>query len=82
MKRTGEILRKAREEKDLSLHEIGLSLKINNKILKAIEDSKDDVKILEKRIIAAEERAAMEIVNYINTTSVSKISEDYVLEGN
>lgn len=38
MKRTGEILRKAREEKDLSLHEIGLSLKINNKILKAIED--------------------------------------------
>lgn len=38
MKRTGEILKKAREEKDLSLHEIGLSLKINNKILKAIED--------------------------------------------
>lgn len=38
MKRTGEILRKAREEKDLSLHEIGLSLKINNKVLKAIED--------------------------------------------
>lgn len=38
MKKTGEILRKAREEKGLSLHEIGLSLKINNKVLKAIEE--------------------------------------------
>lgn len=38
MKKTGELLRKAREEKGLSLHEIGLSLKINSKILKAIED--------------------------------------------
>lgn len=38
MKKTGEILKKAREEKGLSLHEIGLSLKINSKILKAIEE--------------------------------------------
>lgn len=38
MKKTGEILRKAREAKGLSLHEIGLSLKISSKVLKAIED--------------------------------------------
>lgn len=38
MKKTGEILKKAREEKNLSLHEVGLSLKINSKILKAIEE--------------------------------------------
>lgn len=38
MKRTGEILRKAREEKKLSLHEIGLSLKISSKVLKSIEE--------------------------------------------
>lgn len=38
MKKTGEILKKAREEKGLSLHEIGLSLKINSKVLKAIEE--------------------------------------------
>ncbi|MGZ3770308.1 MAG: helix-turn-helix domain-containing protein [Bdellovibrio sp.] len=41
MKKTGEILKKAREEKGLSLQEIGLSLKINSKILKAIEDGED-----------------------------------------
>lgn len=38
MKKTGETLRKAREEKGLSLHEIGLSLKISSKVLKAIEE--------------------------------------------
>lgn len=38
MKKTGEILKKAREEKGLTLHEIGLSLKINSKVLKAIEE--------------------------------------------
>ena len=38
MKKTGEILRKAREEKKLSLHEIGLSLKISTKVLRAIEE--------------------------------------------
>lgn len=38
MKKTGEILKKSREEKQLSIHEIGLSLKINSKILKAIEE--------------------------------------------
>lgn len=38
MKKTGELLKQAREAKGLSLHEIGLSLKINSKILKAIED--------------------------------------------
>ncbi len=42
MKKTGEILKKAREEKQLSIHEIGLSLKINSKILKAIEDGDID----------------------------------------
>ncbi|MBC7372116.1 MAG: helix-turn-helix domain-containing protein, partial [Bdellovibrionaceae bacterium] len=38
MKRTGELLKKAREQKGLSINEIGLSLKISSKILKAIED--------------------------------------------
>ncbi|RZM00965.1 MAG: transcriptional regulator, partial [Pedobacter sp.] len=38
MKRTGEFLKKAREQKGLSINEIGLSLKISSKILKAIED--------------------------------------------
>ncbi len=38
MKKTGEILKKAREEKGLSLNEVGLSLKISSKVLKAIED--------------------------------------------
>lgn len=41
MKKTGELLKKAREEKGLSLHEIGLSLKISNKVLKGIEDGDD-----------------------------------------
>ncbi|MDG0815010.1 helix-turn-helix domain-containing protein [Bdellovibrio svalbardensis] len=38
MKKTGEILKKAREEKGLSLNEVGLSLKISSKVLKAIEE--------------------------------------------
>jgi cytoskeleton protein RodZ len=38
MKKTGELLKKAREAKGLSLNEIGLSLKISSKTLKAIED--------------------------------------------
>ncbi len=38
MKQTGEILRKAREKKGLTVNEIGLSLKISSKILKAIEE--------------------------------------------
>jgi cytoskeleton protein RodZ len=42
MKKTGEFLRKAREDKGLSVHEIGLSLKINPKILKQIEDGDRD----------------------------------------
>lgn len=42
MKKTGEILKKAREEKGLSLHEIGLSLKISSKVLKAIEEGDDN----------------------------------------
>ncbi len=37
MIKTGEILRKAREEKGFSLNEVALSLKISSKILKAIE---------------------------------------------
>lgn len=41
MKKTGEILKKTREEKGLSLHEVGLSLKISSKVLKAIEDGDD-----------------------------------------
>lgn len=39
MKKTGEFLKKSREEKGLSLHEIGLALKINTKVLKAIEEA-------------------------------------------
>lgn len=42
MKKTGALLRKVREEKGLSLHEIGLSLKINPKILKQIEDGEQN----------------------------------------
>lgn len=38
MKRTGEILKKTREEKGLSVHEVGLFLKINTRILQAIEE--------------------------------------------
>ena len=38
MKRTGNLLKKAREEKGLSLNEIGLSLKISSKVLRAIEE--------------------------------------------
>lgn len=38
MKNTGEILKKAREDKGLTLHEVGLALKINSKVLKAIEE--------------------------------------------
>lgn len=38
MKKVGEILKAEREKKGLSLHEIGMSLKINAKILKSIED--------------------------------------------
>lgn len=38
MKKTGEILKTAREEKGLSLNEVGLSLKISSKVLKAIEE--------------------------------------------
>jgi cytoskeleton protein RodZ len=38
MKKIGEILKKERETRGLSLHEIGMSLKINPKILKAIEE--------------------------------------------
>lgn len=41
MKKTGEMLRKAREEKGLSLHEIGLSLKISSKVLRAIEEGNE-----------------------------------------
>lgn len=42
MKKTGEILKNAREEKGLSLHEIGLSLKISSKVLKAIEEGDEN----------------------------------------
>lgn len=38
MKKTGELLRVAREQKGLSLHEVGIFLKINTRILQAIED--------------------------------------------
>jgi cytoskeleton protein RodZ len=38
MKRTGEILKKGREQKGLSINEIALSLKISSKILKSIEE--------------------------------------------
>jgi cytoskeleton protein RodZ len=38
MTEAGRILKQAREQKNLSLHEIGMSLKINPKTLQAIED--------------------------------------------
>lgn len=38
MKKTGEILKAAREQKGLSLNEVALSLKISSKVLKAIEE--------------------------------------------
>ncbi|WP_413582974.1 helix-turn-helix domain-containing protein [Bdellovibrio sp. HCB288] len=42
MKKTGEILKAAREERGLSLNEVGLSLKISSKVLKAIEDGDEN----------------------------------------
>jgi len=42
MKKTGELLRNARESKNLSLNEVSLALKINSRILKAIEDGDPD----------------------------------------
>jgi cytoskeleton protein RodZ len=39
MEKLGQLLKTEREKRGLSLHEIGMSLKINPKILKAIEDS-------------------------------------------
>ena len=38
MSNTGELLKKTREEQGLSIHEVSLALKINSKILQAIED--------------------------------------------
>lgn len=38
MKKTGELLKKAREDRGLSLHEVALFLKINSRVLQAIED--------------------------------------------
>jgi cytoskeleton protein RodZ len=38
MKQTGEILKKAREEKGISISEVGLALKLSTKVLKAIEE--------------------------------------------
>jgi len=38
VKKTGEVLKKAREDKGLSLHEVGIFLKINTRILQAIEN--------------------------------------------
>lgn len=38
MKKIGELLKKEREARGISIHEIGMSLKINPKILKAIEE--------------------------------------------
>ncbi len=38
MKRTGQLLKKAREERGLSLHEVALFLKINSRVLQAIEE--------------------------------------------
>ncbi len=39
MKKIGELLSTEREKKGLSLHEVGMALKINPKILKAIEEA-------------------------------------------
>lgn len=39
MKNTGQMLKSAREEKGLSLHEIALALKLSTKVLKAIEEN-------------------------------------------
>lgn len=38
MTNTGELLKKSREDQGLSIHEVSLALKINSKILQAIED--------------------------------------------
>lgn len=42
MSKLGQFLKNEREKKGLSLHEIGLSLKINPKILSALEDGQKD----------------------------------------
>lgn len=38
MKKTGELLKKARESKNLTIQEVAMATKINHRILKAIED--------------------------------------------
>ncbi len=47
MKETGELLKKTRESRELSLHEVGMSLKINPKTLQAIEEG--DMEALPQR---------------------------------
>lgn len=42
MSKIGEILKSEREKRGLTLHEIGMSLKINPKILKAIEEGNNE----------------------------------------
>lgn len=70
MKRTGEMLQKAREEKGLSLNEIALSLKINSKVLSAIE-SGDTSKLPAKTFLRG---FVQSYANYL------KINTDQVME--
>lgn len=50
MQRIGQILKEEREKRRLSLHEVGMSLKINPKVLQAIEDS-DEAKLPAKTFL-------------------------------
>ncbi|NBP04262.1 MAG: hypothetical protein EBU90_30065, partial [Proteobacteria bacterium] len=58
-------------------------LEEKEKIFKDISDYKDDIEILEKRIKAIDEAAAMQVVEYINNNDPDgKISDTFILEAN
>lgn len=50
MKQTGQVLKNAREEAGLSLHEVSLSLKISSRIIQAMEDA-DESKLPAKTFL-------------------------------
>jgi hypothetical protein len=52
-------------------------------IITKIDDLKQDIEILDKRIVALEEAAAMQVVDYINQNDTDgKISDTFILEAN
>lgn len=70
MQQTGQILKKAREEAGLSLHEVSLSLKISSRIIQAIEEA-DEKKLPAKTFLRGF------VKSYAN---LLKLNEEHVLE--